>query len=194
MRSEREFAALLEWLDPDRDRAGERYEQARRKLIKIFQWRGCEHPEEYADRSLDRVARRVAEGEAGNIRDPWVYIHGVALNVLREYWRSTEQRRVPWEQTVLEEIPAESEAPGLKQQSEGRLACLDNCLSKLPRETQKLVIRYHEVRGGQKIKVRKTLADAMGISLGALRIRLCRIRGGLEQCVQGCVEAYEEQK
>ena len=36
-----EFEALLAQLDPDRERAGERYETIRRKLVRLFEWRGC---------------------------------------------------------------------------------------------------------------------------------------------------------
>jgi hypothetical protein len=32
---------LLEQLDSDRDRAAEKYEQIRQRLIKLFRWRGC---------------------------------------------------------------------------------------------------------------------------------------------------------
>ena len=34
------FDTLLDWLDPDRERAGQKYETIRLKLIKIFTSRG----------------------------------------------------------------------------------------------------------------------------------------------------------
>ena len=55
------FDSLLEWLDPDRARSGEKYEKIRLRLIKIFACRGCSIPEELADRTIDRVARKVGE-------------------------------------------------------------------------------------------------------------------------------------
>src|SRR5947209_6617862 len=35
------FDRLLAWLNPDREQAGQRYEEIRRRLIKIFARRGC---------------------------------------------------------------------------------------------------------------------------------------------------------
>ena len=32
---------LLAFLDPDRDVAAEKYEDIRRRLVKLLQWRGC---------------------------------------------------------------------------------------------------------------------------------------------------------
>jgi hypothetical protein len=58
------FDRMLAELDPDRERAGEKYEQIRQKLMKFFQWRGCSSSaaEEHTDRTIDRVARKVEEG------------------------------------------------------------------------------------------------------------------------------------
>ena len=53
---------LLEHLDPDRNRAAEKYEQIRQRLIKLFRWRGCLLFEEHIDITFDRVARRLAGG------------------------------------------------------------------------------------------------------------------------------------
>ncbi|HEY7785163.1 MAG TPA: hypothetical protein VIB00_10575, partial [Pyrinomonadaceae bacterium] len=50
------FDALLHWLDPQRDRAGLRYEEIRRSLIKIFACRGCAEPEDLADETINRVS------------------------------------------------------------------------------------------------------------------------------------------
>ena len=55
------FAALLLFLDADRERAGEKYEELRRTLIRFFEWRGAPFPEEHADETLNRVARQAAE-------------------------------------------------------------------------------------------------------------------------------------
>src|SRR5262245_21687271 len=53
-----EFDRLLLWLNPDRDKAGEKYEWIRKRLIKIFVCRGCNVPEELADKTINRVARK----------------------------------------------------------------------------------------------------------------------------------------
>src|SRR5204863_6195928 len=53
------FEILLAQLDPDRERAGELYETIRRKLIRLFEWRGCACPEDLADETFNRGARQL---------------------------------------------------------------------------------------------------------------------------------------
>src|SRR5260370_21814440 len=51
------FESLLQRLDPDRERAGGKYENIRRKLIKFFQWNDCFAEEDLADETLDRAPK-----------------------------------------------------------------------------------------------------------------------------------------
>ena len=55
---------LLEWLDPNLDLAGEKYEEIRRGLIKIFGYRGCSDAEGLADETINRVARAASRDES----------------------------------------------------------------------------------------------------------------------------------
>jgi hypothetical protein len=57
------FAKLLAHLDPDTERAGERYERLRLSLLKFFDWGGAHFPEECADKTFNRVARKLESGE-----------------------------------------------------------------------------------------------------------------------------------
>jgi hypothetical protein len=87
------FEKLLVWLDAeDREAAGLKYEKIRLKLLKLFKWRNCQPEEYYADETIDRVTRRVAEGAPVEVRDPYLYFHGIALNVIREFWRGQQLR------------------------------------------------------------------------------------------------------
>ena len=61
------FDRLLASLDSDRDIAADRYLRMRRNLVRLFEWRGCSTPEEYADETINRCARKIQEGE--EIRD-----------------------------------------------------------------------------------------------------------------------------
>ena len=58
------FDSLLSWLDPDREWAGEKYEVIRARLIKVFAYRGCHTPEELADETINRVAKKIDEVSA----------------------------------------------------------------------------------------------------------------------------------
>ena len=98
--------ALLAFLDPDRDRAGEKYQQIRQRLVKMFECRGLTPPEEPADETMDRVARRLAEGEHVRAGEPMAYFHGVARNVLRE--RRYDGDFVGLFYTLLEEVVIDS--------------------------------------------------------------------------------------
>src|SRR5215468_1188617 len=73
---------LLARLDADRERAGEKYETLRLGLIRFFEWRGASTPVEHADETLDRVARKLHQGE--EIRDLPAFVAGVARFVFLE--------------------------------------------------------------------------------------------------------------
>ncbi len=56
-----------------------------------------------------------------------------------------------------------------------------------PPRSRDLVLQYYREEKREKIEHRKRLASRLGIGLNALRIRACRIRETLYQCVQTCL-------
>lgn len=175
------FDALLSQLAPDRERAGELYETIRHKLVRLFEWRGCASPEDLADETINRVARRLAEGVELRSSDPYGYFCGVAHLVYKEVLR-----RAAREHRALEsgDWPAPSSLAD-DEPSDERLDCLRRCLQQLPADQRDLVLRYHQ--GENNIRNRQALADQMGIPMNALRIRVHRVRRKLESCVHGCL-------
>ena len=193
--SQAAFDGLLLKLDPDRARAGEQYELIRQKLTKFFQWRGCSAPEEFTDRTIDRVARKVDEGAEIHAQNVYLFFHGVAVNVLREHWKDVQRNEVKG----LDDLPAAENAGAVnpiemgereieRGQREHKLDCLDGCVQKLPAPQLVLITQYHQGSGGAKIAARNHLASQLGIPLNALRIRAYRIRGELEACISECVK------
>ena len=186
------FDLLLRQLDPDRERAGEKYEQVRQKLTKFFQWRGCTTPEEFADRTLDRAARRLGDGTAVPGQEIYPFVHGIAINVLREHWKEAQKHGTKSldESPVAQNIgadPTEARERATEQaQRERRLECLDACVNGLPPPQLKLITEYHQGEGGARIARRNALAEELRIPLNALRIRAHRIRGELETCISEC--------
>ncbi|MGQ0703556.1 MAG: hypothetical protein ACT4PM_10535 [Gemmatimonadales bacterium] len=186
------FEKLLDYLDGDRRRAAGKYETMRRKLVTFFRWRDCPACEELADRTIDRVARRIAEGADLYGKDPYVYFHGVALNVLREHWRSPEQKI----RALDDRSPAQAMASAPRPETEGmdeletesRLECLDRCLGELSPESRTLLIQYHQKERRAKIDARREIAQKLSIPLNALRIRMYRLRGAVQACVAECVK------
>jgi DNA-directed RNA polymerase specialized sigma24 family protein len=177
---------LLDFLDPDRDAAARKYEDIRRRLLKLFTWRGCTSPEDCADRAIDRVARRLVEGVDIHTRDPYHYFQGVALNVLREHVREPARR---WESLApgRQLLAAAPDDPLDAAHTERRFACLDECLGALTTPHRMLLLDYHG--GDRHIEHRQSLAASLGIAPNALRIRVHRLRNTLQSCVTRCLSA-----
>src|SRR6266550_6910983 len=76
------FDRLLASMGGDRESAGEQYLETRSKLVRFFEWRGTSFPEDHADETINRVAKRLSEGE--HIRELPKYFFGVARLVLLE--------------------------------------------------------------------------------------------------------------
>jgi len=171
------------WLDPDRDRAGEQYERLRRKLTLFFEARECNpRAEELADRTLDVVARRLQQGVEIYARDASYYCYGVAQNILRDHWKGAKL-----ETLTREPAMSSRSSPERKQE----LECLERCLDELPPESRHLIQLYYEEEKRAKIEYRQRLAQQLGISANALRLRAHQIRLKLEACVQRCVDGLQ---
>src|SRR5215475_3958006 len=98
------FDGLLARLDSNRDVAADRYLRMRRDLVRLFEWRGCCTPEDYADETINRCARKIEQGE--EIRDIATYSIGVARMLLREMCRDRSRLA-----RSLDEIPEPSVSP-----------------------------------------------------------------------------------
>lgn len=170
------FESLLTWLDPNREVAGQKYEEIRTRLIKIFACRGCYEPEDLADETINRVTNKLEEIEATFIGARARYFYGVANKVHLEYLR---RKPAP-------PLPA---ATGTSDEAERQYRCLDRCVGRLPPENRNLVLQYYQEEKQAKIEHRKQLADGLGIALNALRIRAHRIRLSLQDCVNECLRA-----
>lgn len=180
--TETAFNRLLEFLDSDREIAGRKYEQIQRKLVRFFEWRACSGAEELADATIDRVIRRLVDGEEIRATDPTVYFYGVARNVARE-WSKVHKEQA---QSPEQRPPERGVWPSLED-VEQRSRCLDHCLGQLSPEARQLILEYYEARGQERIENRQRLAGKLQISQSALRLRAQRIREHLEKCVRGCL-------
>ncbi len=176
-----DFDRMLEWLNPDRERAGAKLEQIRRRLVEILASRGCPEPEYWADETTDRVASKVREVAEGYEGDPAYYFYGVAKKVFLECMK----KRLP---TVsADSIPPAPPAPEPDEDEEREHECLERCLGRLPAEDRELILGYYSGDGSEKIAGRNEAARRLGIGLNALRIRAYRIRIALKGCVEDCL-------
>lgn len=166
---------MLNWLDSDRVRAGEKYEEIRKSIIMIFTRRGSLDPEELADEVINRVAFKVEEIAATYVGDPARYFHGVAINVFRESLR----KKTPTEIWPLGDSADEKEA---------KLSCLEQCLETIGQENREVILLYFQAQSTYKSDFRKELAAKMNITLNTLRMRVHRVRMELKECIKSCVD------
>ena len=175
------FDQLLGVLDQDRERAGEKYERLRIRLLKLFEWRGSTTPQEHADEALNRVARKIVEGV--EIRDINHFVGGVARRLFLEILEQRER-----EQKALNELPEPAAVVEIKDEEvDPRLDCFRACLNELPPGERRLIIDYYRDREGKHIEQRKLLAAQLQIPLNALRIRAHRLRSQLDKCIKACL-------
>ena len=187
------FRRLLGWLDEDRDSSGENYLETRRRLVSYFDRKNCLTPDELADETLNRVARRLEEEGSITGATPAHYCYIVAKYVFLEYQRRTDRGQVSIDELSNPRHPALSPAElsaleDAAESRENRLDCLERCLQNLEPDSRELITQYY--RGEQRTKIdnRRALAARLGISTNALGIRACRLRDKLEACVSKCVQ------
>lgn len=172
--------ALLRFLDADRERAAHQYEAIRQRLMRLFEWRGFDCPEDLADETFNRVARRLLEGVKVETAERYGYFCGVAHLLSKE-----TARRNAREHTALEQGEWPPFSPVEELEADDRLACLRHCLDRLSKDQRLLVLRYHQE--DDHIRSRQALSQELGIPMNALRIRVHRIRRKLEDCVRACL-------
>lgn len=177
------FDELLAWLHPNREQAADKYEEIRGRLIRIFMHRGCTTAEDLADKAINQVARKVHEIKAYYEGNPALYFYGVARNIQSEYFRSKPQE-VPVMPEVLSTPLAEE-----PEESEREDSCLEKCLGEMQPTERELLLDYYREDKGAKIEHHKELARRRGITINALRILVCRLRGRFKRCMRDCIEA-----
>jgi len=177
--SKEAFEKLLRWLHFDRDQAGEKYEKIRLRLIRIFACRSCIDPEDLADDTMNVVSSRIDWLIENYKGDPALYFYGVAKKIYLEV-----QKKKP--------IPDPPPPPDITE-IEQRCSCLEQCMEQnLSSIERDLVLRYQEKAKQEKIKVRKQIATELGITINALRIRVCHIHARLRPCIERCLRQLVE--
>jgi DNA-directed RNA polymerase specialized sigma24 family protein len=180
------FERLLDWLGQDSEPGGECYLEMRQRLVLYFDRKNCLSPDELADETLNRVARRLQE-EGTIISDaPARYCYIVARLVFLESVRE-RQRQAPLDERLSAQTAANPEASEEQQESEQRWECLERCLGELEPGDRELIVNYYRGAARAKIENRRALAAQLGITLNALSIRACRLRDKLETCLRACL-------
>jgi len=186
--SESSFSRFLEWLDEGEDSQGQKYLDMRRRLVTYFDRKNCLSPDDLADETLNRVARRLEEEGEIESESPAKYCYTVARYVFLESLRAK-----PSQEVALDDVSERKKDIGSGDETEERekkelmLGCLERCTAKLDEPSRNLIVRYYYGKERAKIENRRAMADELGISTNALTIRACRIRDKLEECVKKCL-------
>ena len=165
------FDKLLRWLDPDRDKAGEKYERIRFRLIRILAAKGCNDAEDSADQTINIVASKIDWLLENYEGDPTLYFYAVGKKIFLEYLK---KKPLP---TIAPPVPDSSEI-------EHVCSCLDLCLDDLPTQDRELALRYQEGEKRERSANRKRLAEELGISVNALRIKMFHIHSKLRESME----------
>jgi DNA-directed RNA polymerase specialized sigma24 family protein len=180
------FNRLLSWLDAGSSSEGGNYLQMRERLVGYFDRRNCVAPEDLADETMNRVARRLEEEGTIESESPANYCYIVARFVFMEHLREMQKGKV-----VLDEIRQhgpcnDATVAAADDRKERMLDCLERCANKLEPANRDLINKYYIGKERAKIENRRALAEGLDITLNALSIRACRIRDKLEACVRQC--------
>lgn len=187
--SEAAFQRLLAWLDEGTDSRGERYLDIRDRLVHYFARRNALAPDDLADETLNRVARRLEENTSIDDVVPARYCYIVAKFVLLESLRlRAREPGVAWgddhNAEAIHTAPTNDDAA----ERDHTLTCLERCLETCTSSERVLILDYYRTESGRPSAQRKQLAERLGLTANALAIRACRIRNRLEACVKACRE------
>jgi len=182
--TQQKFDDLLAWLSPDRDAAGEAYVSLCAGLTRFFRIRGCDDTPDLVDETINRVARRLETLDNRLNYKLIPFFYGFAKNVYFEY--VDELSRSP-----LQLNPKfHSRGPQMTEHldSDPRFSCLDDCVVGLGTDDSSLVIEYFENDRIERINARRDMAKRLQVSIGALHVRIYRLKVNLRQCIENCLK------
>lgn len=184
------FERLLDWLGQGAEPGGECYLEMRERLVLYFDRKNCLSPDELADETLNRVARRLEEEGAISTDAPAHYCYIVARLVFLESLRQ-RQRQEPLDEKLSPHsavrVAASPEASEEEKEREQRWECLEQCIGKLAPDDRELIVNYYRGVERAKIENRRAMAAKLGVTVNALSIRACRLRNKLETCMRQCL-------
>ena len=171
------FSTLLTFLAPDDpEEAGRLYLLLHQKLVGFFRLRGVADSVDCADEALDRAARRIAEG--AEVPDINKFCLGIARFIIKERWRVDTRESAAFLQFLELNV-------SVSENDLNRFSLMRSCLDQLPQYDRELLNSYCSVpRGRARAKHRSELAEERHLTVSALRIRVTRLRRGLDDCVK----------
>ena len=171
------LTALLNFLCPDDpDEANRMYLRLYEKLAGFFYFRGMSDPENDAADTLERAGKKILEGVP--IPDIDRFCLGIARNVFLERLRKQRQEESAFRHLIENSRDNNDVVERITN-------LMKQCFEKLPEEDRDLLHSYCKIPPGiSRAEHRRRLAEKLGLSIAALRIRVARLRRALERCVK----------
>ena len=173
------FASLLTFLCPaDPDEASRRYLRLHQKLAGYFRLKGMYDPVNDADDALERAGEKILNGH--QIPDIDRFCLGIARNIVHERLRSKKR-----EESAFLKFLDYTQDNSTEALVDRITNLMKPCFEQLPQEDQHLLTSYCKVPAGvDHAEHRRQLAASLKSTIAALRIRVTRLRRGLENCVK----------
>lgn len=173
--SQAQFDTLLNWLSEDREKAGEKYEEIRNSLVRLFELKGCSDSQTLADETINRLTAKIHTLELKDNIKPIAVFLGFAKNIYLENLRQKESQFEP----DLYRIKAEKDSTNNEY-----LDYLEECLKKRSTQERELILAFYEKDKSEKLEQRRKLAEKLKIAAGTMHTRVHRIRLSLQKCIE----------
>ena len=167
---------LLEKLEPTAQTTQLAYKLCRSKMVKFFQWRGCEDSAALADETIARFVEKHSSGTQVAPDKLYSYLYAIALHVFFEFLRKKKKA-----DRTRDKIKELWRPPALA--SDKRWECQKHCLERLESDKKDLLERYYLTN-----EEPEDIAVDMGITVGTLRLRIHRIKQELRTCCEDCLK------
>ena len=187
--------AFLRLLDPDPAIAEQKYRDLFRRLVKFFHFRQCQAADDLAQETLLRVFQKFEKATISV--EPAAFVQGFANNLVHEARRTAARdarRLVQMNENLVAD--RDDQHPSGEEQADDRSEVFERPASRgvsesrkidryeqwrrrlknLPPDERTLVVEYYS----RDRRGRRQLATERGLTEGALRTRVCRIRAELE--------------
>ncbi len=197
--TQQDFERLFAFLDGNQKRAAAKYAQIRLRLIKLFTWRDCRPPREFADRTIQLVVHRLNDGTDHHVSEPYQYFYNAAMTVLREASpaRATEANPAPGAMSAASGDDGIFDKPRRPPEDAERTSiarrlrpAIDASVDELVPKFRDLLIGYH--RRHLSPTWREELAGTQGVPVNIMRLRVSRLRTAVERAARHSLRSADD--
>ena len=191
---------LLNWYDPDLDKARAELQRHHRSLLIFVRRRGIGDVEGVVGEIFARLVAKLAAGQVPEVRSEGErgrFLAGYARNVCWEFLKEQKSNVVSLDDmsgagALSKACAVEAGAQANLEMSELRgsaRACFGRCMETLKPEDAEMLLEYYRGEEGAQIAIRKGLAQRLGLTMNALALKVRERRKTLRRCVEPCLEA-----